>query len=527
MQEMIISILETKDLFNPFTSFIAYRILNMVAIRLASLLVAVQIASAIQIPLNFDSLLKYISPKHGPISEEAPVHYLTVNQDDLPIDLLQYQSEKVVRVQLSPEIRQFLIKQDGGLRFNVWGKHTQWIDLQIDDENLVKLVKTFPNMSYRTVIEDLPQSIYETYPNGDTDEFETAMDELKSAIETMKVRRTDDTFDRTSHQNYIKQQFRTASEIFFKEYRPISSINAWLELVQQSYPEVISIETMAQTYEHRDFNVIHFTTPSSGVSHEDKKTIAITGGVHAREWISISTALYVLYQLLVEYSNNPESEILLALNFLFVPIANPDGYEYTWKNDRLWRKNRQETIHPRCFGIDIDHSYDFHWTKSSDWPCGEEYSGEEAFEAIESKIWDDYLNSTKESHKIYGYLDLHSYSQEILYPYAYSCSHQPRDEENLIELAYGISKTIRLVSGKNYNVLPACIDRDSDMIPALGAGSALDFMYNKRAYWAFQLKLRDTGSHGFLLPSKYIEQVGHEIFAGVKYFCSFIVNDDR
>jgi extracellular matrix protein 14 len=505
----------------------------MVAIKLVSLLMALQSATAIQIPLNFDSLLKYISSNHGALPDNSHPHYLNLQQEDLPINLLQYRSEKVVRVQLSPEIRQFLIKPDNGITFNIWGKHPQWMDLQIDDKNLINLVKTFPNLSYRTIIEDLPQRIYETYPKNDDEDdgFETAMLELKSALQTMKIRNNeesvDKSFNKTSYRNYINDQFRATSEIFFKEYRPIASINAWLELVQQSYPEVISIETMAQTYEHRDFNVIHFSTPSSGISHDDKKTIVITGGVHAREWISISTALYILYQLLVEYNNQPESEILLALNFLVVPIANPDGYEYTWKNDRLWRKNRQETIHPRCFGIDIDHSYDFHWTKSSNWPCGEEYSGEEAFEAIESKIWDDYLNSTKESHKIYGYLDLHSYSQEILYPYAYSCSHQPRDEENLIELAYGISKTIRLVSGKNYNVLPACIDRDSDMIPALGAGSALDFMYNKRAYWAFQLKLRDTGSHGFLLPAKYIEQVGHEIFSGVKYFCSFIVNDDR
>lgn len=459
---------------------------------------------ALQMPFQLNFLLKFSS-------KNPQIHYLNVDHNQLPINLKQYDQDQVIRIEIdNSDMKRFLLNQNRQIDFKIWNKFSNYIDLQINQPNLKLLTKKYPKLKYDVIIKDLPQTVFETYPNStdlfhELNQFLTQGDDISTSSD----------------------EFSRLSEMMFHEYRPLSTINAWLEILQQSYPDVIKIETIGQTYEHREYKVIHFAAPNDDVAHDERKTMVITGGIHAREWISTSSILYILYQLLQAYIDDPNSEQLKNLNFLLIPVANPDGYEYTWTNDRLWRKNRQETIHPQCFGIDIDHSYDYHWTKSSDWPCGEEYSGEEAGEAIEYQIWESYLNSTNGKHRISCYIDLHSYSQEILYPYAYSCQEEPRDKENLIELAYGMAKTIRLFSGKNYNVLPACIDRDSDLTPDLGSGSALDFMYHNRAYWAYQIKLRDTGSHGFLLPAKYIEPVGKEIYAGIKYFCSFILSDDR
>lgn len=414
--------------------------------------------------------------------------------ENIPISLSQYQSQQVLRVNTLKELKVFLHSQNE-LEYNIWGEFNHQTDIQIDSKNLLILKKQFPGLEYSVIIEDLPQAISETFP--------------KAGAEELSI-----------------EDIAGNSEILFREYRPLSTINAWLEMLEHSYPDVINVETIGETYEHREYKIVHFSVPNGEIPHDEKKTMVITAGIHAREWISTSSVLYILFQLIEAYNEDPNSEALKNLNFLLIPVANPDGYEYTWNSDRLWRKNRQKTVHPLCFGIDIDHSYNYHWTKSSDWPCGEEYSGEFPNEALETQIWNDYLNSTNGKHEISCYVDLHSYSQEILYPYAYLCQDHPRDMENLIELAYGMSKTIRLISGKEYTVLPACIDRDSDLIPDLGAGSALDFMYHNKAYWAYQIKLRDTGSHGFLLPSKYIEPVGKEIYGAIKYLCQFILKDD-
>lgn len=393
-----------------------------------------------------------------------------------------------------PKMVLSLLAAANNITYKRWGSSSseQFVDVHVDAENW-KVLQLFL-FAQKVIIDDLATAIAETLPASGHDDV---------------IRAT---------------EVNPLSEIFFREYRPLETIDSWLNILQQTFPDVLLVEEIGQTYEHRPFKIVHISRPSD-IDHSKKKTVVVTGGTHAREWISVSSVCYAIYQLLQLYLEEP-TRILEKLDFLFIPTMNPDGYAYTWSEDRLWKKNRQETHLPRCFGIDIDHSYDYHWTHSSDWACGEEYSGESPFEALESRIWNEYLNSTNDDHNIYGYIDLHSYSQEVLYPYAFSCNEQPRDEENLIELAYGISKTIRMQSGKNYNVLPACIDKDSDLLPDLGSGSALDYMYHHKAFWAYQLKLRDSGSHGFLLPSKYIEPVGREVAAAIRYFCAFVLSDD-
>ncbi|CDO96606.1 unnamed protein product [Kluyveromyces dobzhanskii CBS 2104] len=389
-----------------------------------------------------------------------------------------------------------MIKQD--YEFDIWAKSKshEVMDVRIHND----ILEQFPDCTI--IIEDLDAAISET----------------KSSTQ-------EGPFSNSGFQDFFDSS-KKPKDIFFNEYRDLDTIYTWLDLLQLSFPNLVTVEWTGQTFEGRDLKALHIST-NNVEKNPDKKTIIITGGVHAREWISVSTVCYTIFQLLSRYGqSDTETKFLDHLDFLIIPVFNPDGYVYTWTHDRLWRKNRQQTYFPRCFGIDIDHSFDFQWTGSNNFPCSENYSGESPFEALEAESWDEYVNKVKSEYNIHGYLDFHSYAQEVLYPYGYSCDALPRDLENLLELSYGLSKAIRRKSGKNYHVLSSCEDRGSDLQPGLGSGSALDYMYHHRAYWAFQLKLRDTGNHGFLLPAKYIVPVGEEIYAAVQYFCEFILNPD-
>ena len=38
-----------------------------------------------------------------------------------------------------------------------------------------------------------------------------------------------------------------------------------------------------------------------------------------------------------------------AVNILVIPVANPDGYQYTFDTDRMWRKNLSPTVRFKKF----------------------------------------------------------------------------------------------------------------------------------------------------------------------------------
>lgn len=63
---------------------------------------------------------------------------------------------------------------------------------------------------------------------------------------------------------------------------------------------------------------------SSGGSN--KPIIYVQAAIHAREWIAPPVALYIINQL-VENPNN--AYLYEDIDWVIIPVVNPDGYEYT------------------------------------------------------------------------------------------------------------------------------------------------------------------------------------------------------
>ncbi len=452
-----------------------------------------------QTPFDIHSINEdYLNENH-----KAPVHFSKYDAEKWPINLYQYSRQVVLRIPVQVRLDRLAI--GNALRqlswYDIWATNRKFTDVRIFEHELEFFKQLLPfGETVTEMIDDLQQTVFETYSDPKSKNEYSITKKNEGSIELM--------------------------ELFFKDFRDLETIYNWLDLLEKSYPDLVSVVDAGETYEGRPHKFVHVFAQGDNFG-SDKKTIVINGGTHAREWISVTSVLYSLYNLVSRYGKKKlETEYLDSLDFVFIPVNNPDGYAYTWEHDRLWRKNRQPTYSPKCFGVDIDHSYGYKWQQSVDLACGEDYSGETAFAAIETIHWAKFINDSEQQrvHKVYGYLDWHSYSEEILYPYAYSCEEEPRDLENLQELAYGLAKAVRLTSGKHYNVLPACEDRDSYNGEDTGGGSSLDFMYHSHALWAFQLKLRDSGTHGFLLPKKFIIPVANEAYQTLKYMCSFLLD---
>ena len=88
---------------------------------------------------------------------------------------------------------------------------------------------------------------------------------------------------------------------------------------------------------------------------------------HAREWIATEIDRRLMYHYINGWANNDTQikNLLKGTELWFVPVMNPDGYQYTFDVERLWRKNLrdndddgQTTI---ADGVDPNRNYPEHF----------------------------------------------------------------------------------------------------------------------------------------------------------------------
>jgi hypothetical protein len=151
--------------------------------------------------------------------------------------------------------------------------------------------------------------------------------------------------------------------------------------------------------------------------------------IHAREPITIELLLYFMRYL----TNNYGSDSLVAYlvdnrELWFVPIMNPDGYEYNRINDPggggMWRKNRLN-----CgggdWGVDLNRNWGYMWgyddEGSSPYCSDETYRGSAAFSEPETQGIRNFINSRN----FRMCLDYHSFGMWFLYPWGYAELYTP------------------------------------------------------------------------------------------------------
>jgi len=298
---------------------------------------------------------------------------------------------------------------------------------------------------------------------------------------------------------------------FFKDYRKLDDINAFVDGLVAQYPQLAKKVSIGTSYEGRTIwgvVVASSKSPKAGIYYE--------AGIHSREWVAHTTVCYILWSLLSGYGTDATATKLVdSFTWHIVPALNVDGYVYTWNGNRMWRKTRSPNSGSSCIGTDPNRNWDNHWCQqgASRDPCSDSYCGRAAFSEKEVKAASDYI---KNNGAVRGMIDFHSYSQLWMRPYGWT-SAQPKDAAKQRELGQLAVAAIQKNGGKVYK------EGSIYTIIYPASGSSCDWgLDSANVTYGYGVELRDTGQYGFLLPAAQIIPTGVEIWAAVIEMANYI-----
>ncbi len=178
---------------------------------------------------------------------------------------------------------------------------------------------------------------------------------------------------------------------------------------------------------------------------EDKPKLFIHSSMHAREYAPAALSLEFAHRLLEDYSSNADTRWIVDYHEVHILFhMNPDGRKIA-ETAVLQRKNTNDNHCPTgTIGVDLNRNFSYFWnytngSGSSGNECDETYRGISAESEPETKAISNYIRSIFPDSR--GdletdpapettpgmHLDIHSYSELVLWPYGHKVGASPND----------------------------------------------------------------------------------------------------
>ena len=310
---------------------------------------------------------------------------------------------------------------------------------------------------------------------------------------------------------------------FFKCYHSVDEQYTFLQELAKANPNKAETFSIGKSFQGQDLLAVRISNNLK--SSHNKPMIWIDGGIHAREWIASTTALWIAGALLGEVDTLSVNHLLDTYQFVILPMSNPDGYRYSRMSrfTRFWRKTRRpsgcKATWPLqklcdleqfwCKGIDPNRNFDaaFGTAGTTNDVCADTFPGDEAFSEKNTQAMRDFILANKNKLKLY--LSYHSFAQVFLKPTGYKFTFFPNSGvHETAGIAY--TKAVEATHGYEYQTMTSM-----EFYP--NSGSSADWVYLQGVVNSYSVELRGKidGKHLWFLPKKEIQPCGEENFRGL------------
>lgn len=129
-----------------------------------------------------------------------------------------------------------------------------------------------------------------------------------------------------------------------------------MDEVGATYPDLVTVVNAGLSYEGRQIKYLRIST--TRFENLRKPVIVIDAMVHAREWVTTPVAIYIIEQLVKQGSS---SDLTEYVDWIIIPLANPDGYEYSIDEVNLHLD--LDRLFSNCIGTSPLTEYGFFFTR--------------------------------------------------------------------------------------------------------------------------------------------------------------------
>ena len=309
-------------------------------------------------------------------------------------------------------------------------------------------------------------------------------------------------------------------------YLSYTEMNDSLKNFALNYPSICKIDSLPNTtYEGRWIYGVKISD-NVHLEEDDEPGFTIDGCHHSREWATPQAVLFFADSMLRSYGVVPEiAEIINTTEIYCFPLINVDGYVHDYPGANWWRKNREFFVSDtgtdpnRNYGGACNGEVDGYWgaadeNQASHHPNSERFCGAYAFCGDEIWAYTTYIRE----HKIITGFSLHSYGEQVMYPWGYKGTGTPDATLYDSKGNYMASMMQCLPVGSGtytpgqsyYNPYPSC-------------GNTRDWVYGYNKWVAGLSALFYGAEIGdiFYEPQGNLDFISRQVFKAAKYLAGF------